>query len=143
MQNKICSVCKENKLLDAFYKCPNSKFGRRSICKICDVTRSTAYYLKDAKDNPNKYKNKNLKSKYKITLDEYNNLFLLQNGCCKICNLHQLKFKRKLAVDHNHKTGEVRGLLCHNCNLAIGLLYENEDIINNVLLYLRAKPKLK
>lgn len=73
---------------------------------------------------------------YGISLEDYNKLFAEQNGCCKICKTHQNEFKKKLHVDHNHKTGEVRGLLCHNCNLAIGRLKEDPAIVKSVLEYL-------
>lgn len=72
---------------------------------------------------------------YGISLDDYNELFNLQDGKCKICEMHQSKLKRNLHVDHNHETGEVRGLLCQPCNHAIGLLKENPKIIKAALEY--------
>jgi len=42
--------------------------------------------------------------------------FKLQKGCCAICGKHQRMFKRRLNLDHNHKTGQIRGLLCYRCN---------------------------
>jgi len=62
-------------------------------------------------------------------------MFEEQNGCCAICKKHQIEFKKKLHVDHNHKSGQVRGLLCHNCNLAIGRLQESPTIIASALEY--------
>ena len=69
----------------------------------------------------------NLKKEYNITIEQYNEMFKKQNGRCAICNKHQNKFKRKLAVDHNHKTKKNRDLLCISCNLKVGH-YEKSDI---------------
>lgn len=63
---------------------------------------------------------------YGITVDDYNRIFAEQNGVCAICGRHQFEFKRSLAVDHNRETGEVRGLLCFNCNIKLGYLEKME-----------------
>ena len=67
-----------------------------------------------------------LKYEYGITLDDYNKMFNEQEGKCAICQRHQNELKKILYVDHDHKTGEVRGLLCKNCNVALGF-YEKYD----------------
>jgi hypothetical protein len=76
---------------------------------------------------------------YALTIEGYNILFVVQNGCCAICGDHQNNMKRKLSVDHNHITGEVRGLLCHKCNVAIGLMKDNVDTLANAIKYLLKK----
>lgn len=55
-----------------------------------------------------------------------------QNGCCLLCNIKP----KKIVVDHCHKTGKVRGLLCNECNRAIGLLKENILTLKNAINYL-------
>jgi len=72
---------------------------------------------------------KYLKSTFNISLFEYNELFTKQNGCCAICKKHQTEFKKRLAVDHCHKTGKIRGLLCATCNTALG---QFKDLISNL-----------
>lgn len=81
-------------------------------------------------------RNASLKYMYGITLDDYNNLYVEQKGCCDICNKHQSELKAGLCVDHNHTTGKVRGLLCVNCNQAIGKLYENVEFMENAIKYI-------
>jgi len=78
----------------------------------------------------------NLKRKYGIDIDRYNQMFKEQNGCCAICDIHQDELKCALSVDHNHTTGKVRGLLCDKCNLMLG--YGNDDIglLINAIKYL-------
>ena len=68
------------------------------------------------KENPDKRKSAILKYEYGITLDQYNEMFRAQEGKCAICQRHQNELKKTLCVDHDHKTGAVRELLCMTCN---------------------------
>jgi hypothetical protein len=78
-----------------------------------------------------RYLNGNLK-KYGIDLIEYNKLVELQNKKCFIC---QKIPKKRLVVDHCHKTGKTRNLLCSNCNTGLGFLYEDIEIMKNMIEY--------
>jgi hypothetical protein len=75
-----------------------------------------------------------LKKIYNLTLTQYNELKRKQNNCCTICGK---KSKRRLSVDHNHKTGKIRGLLCHKCNAALGFFDEDINVLKNAIKYLR------
>lgn len=86
--------------------------------------------------NKNKIKQHQLKRKYNISLEHYNQMLIEQNHKCKICNIDEVKLTKKLAVDHDHKTGFIRGLLCHSCNVAIGLLQESAEIIEKAAKYI-------
>ena len=70
------------------------------------------------------HRNRALKYNFGIDLQDYSILFNKQQGCCAICGRHQSLFKRVLSVDHSHKTGSIRGLLCQHCNHQLGW-YEN------------------
>lgn len=70
-----------------------------------------------------------------ITIEEFDERFEKQFGLCKICQ-EKLPEKRKVHVDHSHKTGEVRGLLCSKCNTLLGMLEGRENIIGNIVDYL-------
>lgn len=72
---------------------------------------------------------------HKITIEQYNDMFTKQEGCCAICSRHESEFKRRLAVDHNHSTGVIRGLLCCLCNTNLAVL-ENKDFCTKASLYL-------
>lgn len=82
---------------------------------------------------PEIYENYRLKHKYGITKSDYENLLKKQNGKCAICGERS---EKKLHVDHNHETGRVRGLLCHNCNITIGRMKENPDALRSAAEYL-------
>ena len=79
---------------------------------------------------------------YKITIQEYLDMAEAQNFLCQICKKENFAMREShsgcLVVDHEHKTNKVRGLLCHNCNRAIGLLQDNTDYLKNAITYLES-----
>ena len=91
-------------------------------------------------EHKNQIKEKNrvghLKRKFGMTLEDYNLLFEIQKGQCAICGRHQKELKQALSIDHNHDTGEIRGLLCHECNETLGYAKENTEILANAIIYL-------
>lgn len=82
--------------------------------------------------NPDKVLNNQLKHKFGITLEELRELKAGQKNKCAICCK-----KKKLVVDHCHKTGKVRGLLCSTCNSGIGMLQDNIEVLKTAIKYLR------
>jgi len=85
--------------------------------------------------------------KYGITLKEYVDLAVSQQGLCAICNKPETVITkgtlRKLAVDHDHTNNKIRGLLCNNCNRAMGLLGDDIDMLNNMIKYIKKYRKVK
>lgn len=75
------------------------------------------------------------RTEYKINLAKYNEMFEKQNGLCAICEKPQSDFKYRFAVDHDHKTGQVRGLLCFTCNTRLA-------VVEDSLFMLKAKDYL-
>ena len=82
-------------------------------------------------------------TKYGITLDEYDELLKKQKGVCAICGKPETKIVWntvcRLTVDHDHKSGVVRGLLCFRCNTGIGKLYDDPEILRKAANYLDNK----
>ena len=76
-----------------------------------------------------------LKMKFNMTIDDYNALLIKQNNVCAIC-MQVCQSGRRLCVDHCHVTGKVRGLLCHKCNVGIGLLNDDKNLLSNAIKYL-------
>jgi hypothetical protein len=83
-------------------------------------------------NNPDKIRNSDLKKLYGITLDEYNAMSAAQGGKCCICE----EVEKTLCVDHDHKTGKVRALLCKACNVALGMFKDDVTIVANAARYL-------
>lgn len=163
MEMKRCSRCGQEKDYELFHKDKNNNDGFTNACKECRNT----YYINYYKKNPEKQKIKNelqkqnrkeyydsetgvkssrkahLKRMYGITLQEYENMLLTQNKTCKICGKTEMNNKNKvLCVDHNHVTGEIRGLLCGLCNSGLGKFLENKELLNNAIKYLTEYEKI-
>jgi hypothetical protein len=100
-----------------------------------------AYLKAHAASRPHYHRNRNLLRRYGIGIDEYQTLLANQNFACSICTVEisdTLEYKRKLpvVVDHNHETGEVRGILCSMCNLVLGHARESTEILYRAIVYL-------
>ena len=89
--------------------------------------------------NAAEYK-RQLRRRYGITQEQYDAMFRAQNGSCAICGGQSLDGKR-LHVDHDHKTGKVRGLLCINCNHGLGKFQDSADNLTNAWAYLARHSK--
>jgi len=113
---KVCSKCKGNKPLSAFYKRKIAKDGRNSYCKECEHKEIYEWRKKNPAIQSEITRRCRLKRVYGITLEQYDFLLEKQKGCCAICDRHESQFKTRLVIDHNHKTGRIRGLLCNYCN---------------------------
>jgi hypothetical protein len=165
---KKCRICKQIKPLSEFYKMSQMRDGYRNECIPCfKAARRKRYYRNPQiairrvqewrKKNPEKYlayrrryrelhgprkqrndRNSHLRRKYGISIEEFEFLVVAQAGKCAICGR---KDDDQLHVDHDHKTGMVRGLLCGSCNRAMGLFYEDPNRFRSAELYLR-RPQL-
>ena len=137
---KICNLCNKEKQIEDFVKRSNRSSGRQPYCKDCHNKKTRDKY--DSKV----MKDYDLMRAYGINLKQYEELFLQQNGCCKICKKHiselNNKHKKSLCVDHCHKTNKIRGLLCDKCNRGIGLLNDDIDILKNAVEYLQSNNAL-
>ena len=111
-----------------------------SYCSACKKIR----YKKFCKEQPDRLARYNRVSKlrkaYGIDIKGYNAILDAQGGVCAICKCECLS-GRHLAVDHDHETGDVRGLLCSRCNTAIGLLRDDETLFTKAIEYLGKKGK--
>lgn len=117
------------------------RLGKREFCKKGRHLWISENLL--TKKNGNKtcrlcHNLRRLKSKYGVTEERYNELLLLQNNCCAICHskVPRGRYTERFLVDHDHKTGEVRGLLCFNCNSFLGLAEDSISILQKGIQYL-------
>ena len=74
---------------------------------------------------------------YGITLDDYYKILKDQGGGCKLCGRTEDQEGRKLAIDHCHTSGNIRGILCANCNQALGLLYDSTSTMQRAIEYIK------
>lgn len=150
MQTKTCKKCGVEKTVDEFYKNYVSPKGVQyytSHCKGCGrddhKQKWESMSLEDkrkwnARQNSKKdyHKNYRLSSKYGLTLEQFDHMYDEQEGKCAVCSVEVPT--NKICVDHNHKTGQVRRLLCHNCNVILGHAYEDPTILMKCVEYLNA-----
>lgn len=100
------------------------------------------YQRKSHEKNKLKRKNKELLKSFGITLNQYNIMFEKQNGLCAICHNPEAGIDKRtgklfmFSVDHDHKTGKIRQLLCGACNMALGLMQDSPDRLRNAALYI-------
>jgi hypothetical protein len=102
---------------------------------VIKLQRKKYYY-----NNRPKIKHRILSKTYGISLEDFHQKWSDQNGCCDICrkgpfDINKI-FNRLLVVDHDHKTRQIRGLLCNSCNRALGLFQDNNNLIQNASKYL-------
>ena len=151
---KTCTKCGTTRALKEFPKDKLKKDGHKPACKECYKVYDKNRYWKDPEGQRKRVaeyrgsltqeeryirnRNTKLKRAYGITHDDYLLMLEQQNYKCACCGVDNKDSGAKgLVVDHNHTTGEVRQLLCSSCNTALGLLKEDEYIIDNLLEYVR------
>lgn len=143
---KTCTLCQATKPSEDFYlqKRRNGTYSPMSRCKRCHCKKASeraASLVGAAKAKSDRQmKNRNLRMKFNISLDDYERILESQSGVCAICHQpetsrHVKGTIRRLAVDHDHETGEVRGLLCWMCNSRLGY-FEYHDLMDSLLRYL-------
>lgn len=143
MRTKVCSKCGKEKPVSEFYRRTASKDGLNASCKECTKKAAAerrerqrkSMVLEDAR-RADAQKRRNLQRLYGISLEEYEKMFYEQGRCCAICRRAADDFDRDLAVDHDHNTGKVRGLLCPDCNRGLGGFNDDIELIRKALRYL-------
>lgn len=113
---------------------PNQKHYGKGLCQPC-YRRQWRSYNPDAiasyRPTPEQERELRLKYKFGLTLDQYNEMLAAQGGVCAMCG--GLDPIRNLAVDHDHKTGAIRGLLCGTCNTALGVVEKYQALATEYL----------
>lgn len=148
--SKKCSRCHVVKELSEFKTNKRNKDGHGSYCKKCgnlmtkdwklrnsDKVKSArkTWYIDHKQSELSKAKAYSLLWRYGLTPEEYIEILVSQGGVCKICG-NPPSGRFSLSVDHDHETGKVRGLLCGNCNFAIGLMRDNPALLRKSAQYL-------
>lgn len=145
MDTKICTSCEQDKPFNEYHRSRPKKdgsYGLRSICKSCFMDKNMdIYYNKGGKERQKARSFKNNLKRYGITPDDYYKLLNQQKGLCFICStntVNRTQVSYNLFVDHDHKTGKVRGLLCHHCNAGLGHFKDNTALLSKAIEYLDA-----
>jgi len=143
---KFCSRCKSEKSKNEFYRDKNRKDGHYPICKKCNAEDVKKYRAKPGVMDKIKETRRKLRKRkpgrhwkeygINMTAEEYSERYIEQKERCMLCGIHQSKLKQRLCVDHNHNTGQCRGLVCIPCNTLIGIVENKSDAIIKIEEYL-------
>lgn len=140
MDTKRCAQCAEVKPVTEFYIAARGMPGYRPYCKVCHKAKRREAYEKAGGVDAS-YEQV-LQREYGITLEVYNAQLKRQAHRCAICRRPEsIKSKRtgkprRLAVDHDHVTGRLRGLLCHRCNVLVWALEDNHTTLAAIAKYI-------
>lgn len=137
-KQKKCSSCMETMPAEAFALDKTTSTGLNSRCRPCHSAYYKNYYGKTKEKHRNKARANHLKRVYKIDATTFEAILQVQGGGCAICGETKCSTnKRHLCVDHNHKTGAIRGILCDTCNVGIGNLKDDVKLLRNAIAYLQ------
>jgi hypothetical protein len=133
---KHCSKCHQLKKAEEFSPSKWTADFLVSQCHACHTKSET-----DRRKTPEGKRSalsSYLKSRYGITLNDFETILAQQGGRCAICKQTDIKTKgrTRFDVDHDHKTKKVRGILCTNCNRVLGLVHEDVVVLGNLIAYL-------
>jgi hypothetical protein len=157
---KLCTKCKSEKYVSEFHSDKQKKDGKYPICKECIKSRCfepdytkfkicPSCKLKKSHKNFRRCKGRNdglqiyckqcqdcneLSHRYGISKEQYLELIIVQDNKCAICG--KSPDKKRFAIDHDHETGIVRGLLCITCNVELGYFFDNKNLLLNAIQYL-------
>lgn len=136
---KKCSRCRKLLPITKFPTSPSNPSGRYAYCRSC---RSEVYHREDGHKKQRAYQ---LRRQFGLTPEDYTALTEAQNNCCWICG--KLAGTRRLNVDHDHKMGNVReavnGLVCPQCNQAMGGLQDCPYLLHRAAQFKLIKPAQK
>ena len=149
-ETKRCGTCKEVKPLGMFHRMKSNILDGRSYrCKPCDSEARKLWTHRNPERQLTSQRNRKLKHDYGINLEIYQQMLDKQNRVCAICFASENNAGREstrlngfvvtplFSVDHCHATGKIRGLLCNQCNRAIGMLGDDPVRVERALSYLK------
>lgn len=129
-----CVKCASEKESTLFAKCSAKKNGLQSYCRECAT--ATRYKSPRYRNTLEQERTIQMKYRYGVTKEQFDSIWEKQNGKCCIC-CAELSFKlRGYAIDHNHDTKTVRGILCNQCNTSLGGFKDSPDIVLAAFNYL-------
>lgn len=144
IEEKLCGQCKNIKPVTDFYA-----HWRKGYQDKCKASYNRIHYLNNAKtyksnaskrrSNPG-YKNARLKNRYGAK-ETYEEILTSQGEVCDICKTPPEEDDIRFCLDHSHKTGVARGLLCRACNSGLGYFKDNTDNLSSAIKYLKKHEK--
>lgn len=154
--SRTCTVCKDTKLLEFFVRDPKSRTGTGAHCRVCAYKKTKEWVKKNSEkvkqyhieyeaqngDELKAYRrNWGLQKRHGITHDWYLATLESQGGGCAICGGPANSKDGFFHIDHDHDTGQIRGILCHFCNTGLGSLKDSVNVLAKAIVYLQKHGK--
>ena len=141
----ICSKCKASKPETEFYPEPRNtkRNGRESRCSQCSREKVTKYRELNAEKVKHQQRISKRKKLTNFTNEVYEATLEEQGGVCAICGTDKPGGRGTFHADHDHSTGQTRGVLCHSCNVGLGHFLDNADLLQAALDYLNKYLEVK
>ena len=138
---KVCSKCMISKALKHYYK-DKRRASFYSWCKKCHMNLTKSLSAKRRKSPKGKLYRRNhyLRTRYGLSTRKFLDLIKKANYCCEICRKHLYK-TQQINIDHSHKTGKVRGILCSPCNVGLGMFQDNKKFLLKAITYLQRRSQ--
>lgn len=144
---RVCTVCNTFKPWDNFswkrskkYKnSPTINQVKQPKCKECAILETSSWR---GAQSEGRLKDLYYKRAYGITLADFNTMFISQNGKCKLCSRELSLVNNtpdRAVVDHCHSSGNIRGILCNECNRGLGYFRDNPEALANASLYIKGE----
>jgi hypothetical protein len=131
MATRCCKKCGECKQTSDFGPHKGYPDGLRTTCRACKAAESRVYYYANIDKSREYHRRKARYWKYGLSEEDIQTMTKAQGGKCATCGK-----EKRLIVDHCHTSGNIRGLLCYNCNTALGKTFDDKIILNNLIQYL-------
>ena len=139
---KTCTKCGELKQISEFNPRYDGTDKVYPSCRLCQQIKQTEYQkakrAADPEGEAKKQREAQIKYKYGITPDQYEEIFESQDYKCAICGTEECASGKSFSIDHDHKTGEVRGILCMDCNVSLGKLKDDPELFRKAAEYLES-----
>ncbi len=135
---KTCTKCQQSKPLSAFGNKKSKKDGKNSWCRVCGVADTRRWNREHAPQRKRNQAFDHITRRYGMTKDEFSSLLLRSSGKCDSCGD---ELRDSINVDHDHSTGQVRGLLCFPCNAGLGMFSDDIRRMELAVVYLRKAVK--
>lgn len=140
---RVCNECDIEKGLQFFARARLYPMGRELRCKECKNKWAKSRRPERRRKPPIQPTARDYRRlKFLgVTANQFRDLYDLQNGLCGVCNEKMGYLAKETCIDHDHKTGLVRGILCQRCNLGLGHMRDNVGLLCSAIMYLEKHRK--
>jgi hypothetical protein len=134
---RICVDCQVEKPIEEFYTLRGGRY-RRKNCRECFNKFQRLRRKTVLKATRQRYRRNRVLRKYDLDIESYQELLTQQDSKCAICKADVSELKRGLQVDHDHRSGKRRSLLCYSCNGMLGMANDNISTLQAAIRYLES-----